>query len=104
MADLGAIGYSYGMPIMPFPAKRVAGSVTLLDGTLTPLFRRMVALHRRSTSEVVAVSYSATDGSFVIPSTLLLQSELHFIVAFDAEGSGGRNALIFDCVTPVDVA
>ena len=100
MADLGAIGYGNGTPIMSVPAKRVAGSVTLLDGTLTPLFRRRVVLHRRSTSEVVAVSYSATDGSFVIPSTLLLQSELHFIVALDAEGSG-RNALIFDCVTPV---
>ena len=104
MADLGAIGYARGAPINTLPARCVAGGVTLLDGTLTPLFRRRVALHRRSTSEVVAVSYSATDGSFVIPSTLLLQSELHFIVAFDAEGSGGRNALIFDCVTPVDVA
>ena len=101
MAYLGAIGYGNGMPIMSVPAKHVAGSVALLDGTLTPLFRRMVALHQRSTSEVVAVSYSATDGSFVIPSTWLLQSELHFIVAFDSEGSGGRNALIFDCVTPV---
>ena len=104
MADLGAIGYSYGMPIMPSPAKRVAGSVTLLDGTLTPLFRRKVVLHRRATGEVVAVSYSASDGSFTIPSTLLLHSELHFVVAFDSEGNDGRNALIFDRVTPVDIA
>ena len=104
MADLGAIGFFHGVPTTSIPARCVAGSVNLLEGTLGPMFRRKVVLHRRSTGEVVAVSYSASDGSFIIPSTLLLHSELHFVVAFDSEGNDGRNALIFDRVTPVDIA
>ena len=104
MADLGAIGYLLGTDPTAIPARCVTGSVALLEGTLSPMPQRKVVLHRRATCEVVAVSYSATDGSFIVPSTWLLQSELHFIVAFDSEGSGGRNALIFDHVTPVDIA
>ena len=102
MADLGAIGFFHGAPTTSIPARCVAGSVNLLEGTLSPMFRRKVVLHRRSTGEVVAVSYSTTNGAFTTPSTLLLQSELHFLIAFDDEG--GRNALIFDRVIPVDIA
>ncbi len=102
MADLGAIGYNYGAVLSPLPAKGAAGVVTLLDGGTVPLFRRKVVLHRRSTSEVVATSYSAVDGSFAVASTWLLHSELHFVVAFDDEG--WRNAMIFDGVTLVDLA
>ena len=104
MADLGAIGYLLGTDPTAIPARCVTGSVALLEGTLSPMPRRKVVLHRRSTSEVVAVSYSASDGSFTIPSTLRLHSELHFVVAFDSEGNDGRNALIVDRVTPVDIA
>ena len=104
MADLGAIGFPVGVHTTSIPARRVAGNVALLKGTLSPMPRRKVVLHRRATGEVVAVSYSASDGSFTIPSTLLLHSELHFVVAFDSEGNDGRNALIFDRVTPVDIA
>ncbi len=105
MADLGAIGYLLGTDPTAIPARCVTGSVALLEGTLSsPMPRRKVVLHRRATGEVVAVSYSASDGSFTIPSTLLLHSELHFVVAFDSEGNDGRNALIFDRVTPVDIA
>ena len=101
MADLGAIGYNNGAVLSPLPAKGAAGVVTLLDGGSIPLFRRKVVLHRRSTSEPVAISYSALDGSFAVASTWLLHSELHFLVAFDDEG--GRNAMIFDGVTLVDL-
>ena len=104
MADLGAIGFPVGVPTTSIPARRVTGSVALLEGTLSPMPRRKVVLHRRATGEVVAVSYGASDGSFTIPSTLLLHSELHFVVVFDSEGNDGRNALIFDRVTPVDIA
>lgn len=101
MADLGAIGYNRGTTLTPLPAKGAAGVVTLLDGGSIPLFRRKVVLHRRSTSEVVATSYSAFDGAFAVASTWLLHSELHFVVAFDDEG--WRNAMIFDGVTLVDL-
>ena len=104
MADLGAIGYLLGVSATSIPARRVAGNVALLEGTLSPMPRRKVVLHRRSTGEVVAVSYSVADGTFIVPSTLLLHSELHFVVAFDSEGNDGRNAMIFDRVTPVDIA
>ena len=99
MADLGAIGYNYGTTLSCLPAKGASGVVTLLDGGTAPLFRRKVVLHRRSTSEVVATSYSALDGSFAVASTWLLHSELHFVVAFD--DAVGRNAMIFDGVTLV---
>ena len=102
MADLGAIGFFHGAPTTSIPARCVAGSVNLLEGTLSPMFRWKVVLHRRSTGEVVAVSYSTTNGAFTIPSTLLLQSELHFLTACD--DGGERNALIFDRVIPVDIA
>ena len=104
MADLGAIGFPVGVPTTSIPARCVTGSVALLEGTLSPMPRRKVVLHRRSTSEVVAVSYSIADGSFTLPSTWLIHSDLHFVVAFDSEGNDGRNALIFDRVTPVDIA
>ena len=101
MADLGAIQTNASVSTASIPAKGVCGTVSTPDSMAVPLFRCRIALYRRSTAQIVRISYTDSAGNYVVASAKTIENEPHFVVALDSDLGTPVNALIFDRVLPV---
>jgi hypothetical protein len=67
----------------------------------TPVSHALVRCYYRPGGQLIASTWTASDGSFSFPGLDATDTTAFFVIAFDPDGGTQYNAIIFDRLTPV---